>query len=536
MSERLADTTRIVYKRRWVAAGAFCLVFAYGATNSLRKTPTYQATTRLFIEKAQSQAQVLDGPGDASWSGQFDQTQIRILRSRALAWRALENLGMHTAPGSAERQELVDAARRAQGGWLIKVAGLLGAPRAIPPPAGDETSWQSLRIDRFLAGVALEPVGNSRLIDIRYHSADPAFAARAADATAQAYIELVREFQNSLADRARLGGTDLRAHESAEGALVAAHARVVDGAEMPRLPVLPNYERDLMFALMLAGLLAVGLTVSMEYLDSRLKTPDDIKSYLGLPFLGLVPAVQSRDVKGSSPLLERGVPPAFSEAMRAVRTAVMFSAEGEGARSLVVTSTAPGEGKTVVAANLADALARAEQRTLLVDGDMRKPRVHEVYEFAQEPGLANVLAGTTDAHAAIRQTGTPHLSILPAGTIPSNPAELLGSPRYRQLLADLGKTFDWIILDSPPVMAVTDAAVISNTATSVLFVVGADMTPRRIAQAAIEQIAAARGRVAGAVLNRVNLDKHSYYYAQYYRKDYAGPYIGTAQGRERTGR
>jgi capsular exopolysaccharide synthesis family protein len=297
--------------------------------------------------------------------------------------------------------------------------------------------------------------------------------------------------------------------------------------------VLPIYERDLMFALMLAGLLAVGLTVSMEYLDSRLKTPDDIKSYLGLPFLGLVPSVRSGDAEGNSPLLERGVPPAFAEAMRAVRTGVMFSTEAEGGRTLVITSTAPGEGKTVVAANLADALARAEQRTLLIDGDLRKPRVHEVFEYAQEPGLSNVLAGTSDVQAAIRQTAVPYLAILPAGTIPSNPAELLASQRYRELLADLGKNFDWIILDSPPVMAVTDAAVISNTATGVLFVVGADMTPRRIAQAAIEQLTAARGRIAGAVLNRVNLDKHSYYYAQYYRKDYAGPYINSPQGRAR---
>ena len=523
MSERIADFTRILYKRRWVAGAVFCLVFMYGATNSLRKTPTYEATTRLFVEHGRgTEGAAAAMAGRQSWSDEFDQTQIRLLRSRTLAWRALQNLGMHTAPDPSERQELIDAARRAQSGWVIKLAGLVGAPRAIPPPLPEEMSWQSLRIDRFLAGMTLEPVGNSRLIDIHHQAADPAFAARAADATAHAYVELVRTVQEG----ANLALNELPARSS-PAAIVAPRAQIVDAAEMPRVPVLPNHERDLMLALLLAGVLAVALTISLEYLDSRLKTPDDIKSYLGLPFLGLIPVVAARDVKGPSPLLERGVPGAFAEAVRTVRTAVMFSAPADGVRTLVVTSTAPGEGKTVVAANLADALARAEQKTLLIDGDLRRPRVHDVFEFAQEPGLSNVLTGNATAKAAIRQTNITGLSILPAGAIPENPAELLGSPRYRQLLEELGTMFDWIIVDSPPVMAVTDAAVISHTAGGVLFVVGADMTPRRVAQAAIEQLTTARGRVTGAVLNRVNLQKHGYYYAQYYRKDYAGPYTRT---------
>jgi capsular exopolysaccharide synthesis family protein len=280
-----------------------------------------------------------------------------------------------------------------------------------------------------------------------------------------------------------------------------------------------------MFALMTGFLLAVGLSFGMEYLDSRIKTPDDIKQHLGVPFLGLVPVVRAKEIKGPSPLLDRGVPANFSEAMRGIRTSVIFSSATEGSRTVMVTSTAPSEGKTVVSSNLADALAQAEQRTLIIDGDMRRPRVHEVFEFAQEPGLSNVLVGTVEAKTTIRKTDNPYLSVMPAGHIPPNPAELLGSPRYRKLLEELGKDYDWIIVDAPPVMAVTDAAVISNGVGGVLFVIGSEMTPRRTAQTAVEQLKAARAKVIGAVLNRVNVHRHSYYYAQYYRKDYTQAYV-----------
>jgi capsular exopolysaccharide synthesis family protein len=328
-----------------------------------------------------------------------------------------------------------------------------------------------------------------------------------------------RQLYNDLMSRAKVTGVT--------GEYKGTNVQIIDTAEMPRVPVLPDHQRDLTFALMTAFLLAIGLAFGMEYLDSRIKTPDDIKAYLGVPFLGLVPVVQEKDKKGPSPLLERGVPAPFSEAMRALRTAVIFSSAADGTRSVMVTSTAPSEGKTVVSTNLADALAQAEQRTLIVDGDMRRPRVHEVFEMAQEPGLSNVLVGAVDINTAIRATGNPFLFVLPAGHVPPNPAELLGSVRYRKLLEQLAKEFDWIIVDAPPVMAVTDAAVVSNGVAGVVFVVGAEMTPRRTAQTALEQLAGARAKVIGAVLNRVNVHRHSYYYAQYYRKDYTRAYVRT---------
>ena len=310
------------------------------------------------------------------------------------------------------------------------------------------------------------------------------------------------------------------------GAYKGSNIQIVDAAEVPRWPILPNTPRDLTVSLVAGCLLAIGLVFGFEYLDSRIKTPDELKTHLGLPFLGLVPVVSG---KGEAPILLQNdaVPANFSEALRAIRTSVIFSSADEGSRSIVVTSTAPHEGKTLVSSNLACALAQTGQRVVLVDGDMRRPRIHEVLGCPQEPGLSNVLVGTSRLREAVVPTSIAHLHVLPAGHIPPNPAELLGSNRYLELVHELGQHYDWVVIDAPPVMAVTDAAVIAHTATGVVFVVGADMTPRRNAIAAVDQLTTARAKFIGAVLNRVDVKRHSYYYSPYYRKDYTRAYERT---------
>src|SRR5262249_52947375 len=155
-------------------------------------------------------------------------------------------------------------------------------------------------------------------------------------------------------------------------------------------------------------------------LDNRISTPEDIKADLGLPFLGIVPALFD---KTENPLMNNGVPANFIEAFRTLRTSVLFSSTETGGQSLVVTSTAPGEGKTVVASNLAVALAQVGLRVLLMDADMRKPRVHEVFGQSQAPGLSNVLVGNARASESVVESPVPGLWILTAGVPPPNPSE-----------------------------------------------------------------------------------------------------------------
>jgi succinoglycan biosynthesis transport protein ExoP len=327
-------------------------------------------------------------------------------------------------------------------------------------------------------------------------------------------VESSKQIYNSLLQRAKETGV--------AGALKTSNIRIVDPAERPRKPVSPQKRMNELMALFGGTLLACGLVFFFEYLDSRLKTPDEIRAHLGLAHLGLLPALHQKD--GSYPLLSAGIPANFSEAFRAFRTNVLFSSAEEGARALVVTSTGPGEGKSMVAANLAISLAQAGQRVLMIDGDLRKPKGHEIFSLKQEPGLSNVLVGTGKASEAVKKTLIPGLWVLASGRTPPNPAELLGSQRFRDFLTSLKAHFDWIVVDTPPVMAVTDAALVAHHASGVIFVVGAEMTSRHAAKRALDQLERVNAKFVGAVLNRVDLERNAYYYSQYYRREYTSYY------------
>jgi len=309
------------------------------------------------------------------------------------------------------------------------------------------------------------------------------------------------------------------------GELKTSNIRIVDAAEVPRTPASPNKRANLLLGFVGGSMFAIALAFFFEYIDNRIKSPVEIKTHLGLPFLGMVPAVS--DSSTPNPLLTTGVKPNFAEAFRIIRTNVLFSSLEEGGRSLVVTSTGPGEGKTLVASNLAAALSQTGQRVLLIDADMRRPRVHDVFGASQQPGLSNVLVGEAKTSEAIRETSTKGLWVLPAGQIPPNPAELLGSKRFKDFVAALTEHFTWVVIDSPPVMAVADAPIAAHIAHGVVFVVGAEMTARDLAQTAVEQLVNANAHMIGGILNRVDLEHNAYYYSQYYRREYGAYYTAS---------
>jgi capsular exopolysaccharide synthesis family protein len=201
----------------------------------------------------------------------------------------------------------------------------------------------------------------------------------------------------------------------------------------------------------------------------------------------------------------------------------LFSSAAEGGRSVVITSTGPGEGKTVVSTNLAVALAQAGLRVLLIDADMRKPRVHTVFGLQREPGLSNLLVGNAKASESVHATNVQGLWVMPAGLLPPNPAELLGSKRFKDFLISLSQHFDWVLIDTPPVMAVTDSSVVAHLATGVLFV--SAETSRQAAQRALDQLEQARAKFVSAVLNRVDLQHNAWLLAvrQSYGEYYAAP-------------
>jgi capsular exopolysaccharide synthesis family protein len=292
------------------------------------------------------------------------------------------------------------------------------------------------------------------------------------------------------------------------------NVRVIDRAEVPGAPSGQNGRRTWPIGITLGLVLAVIVPFMLDYINDTVKTPEDITRHLKLPFLGLIPSVRG----DKHPLLASShVPHDFSESFRSLRTALLSKFEPGGTKILVFTSGQPLEGKTTTAVNVAMALAYGGARVLIVDADMRRPGLHRPLRLTNERGLSQVLTGQARVRDVIQRTVDPNLLAVTAGVPPPNPSELLTSERMKTLLTNLAHgPFDWIIVDTPPVLAVTDAVVLAPLASGVTFVIGAEMTRRRLAERAVETVLSARPKHLSVVLNKVDFARNRYYYSRYY--------------------
>jgi succinoglycan biosynthesis transport protein ExoP len=304
------------------------------------------------------------------------------------------------------------------------------------------------------------------------------------------------------------------------------NVRVIDRAEVPKMPVAPGGRRTWLMSLLVGLVLAVGVAFGLDYMNDTIKTPEDLSRRLKLPFLGLVPSVRGE----KHPVLTSShVPHDFGEAFRSLRTSLIAAYPGEGTKTVVVTSAQPLEGKTTTAANIAMALAYGGARVLLIDADMRRPGLHRPLRLTNDRGLSQVLVGQARVRDVIQRTVDPNLLAMSAGKPPPNPSELLASERMKTLLTNLSHgPFDWIIVDTPPVLAVTDAVILAPSVSGVTFVIGAEMTRRRLAERAIETITASHPKVCAVVLNKVDFARNKYYYSRYYGHQYRNYYAEVA--------
>lgn len=312
-----------------------------------------------------------------------------------------------------------------------------------------------------------------------------------------------------------------------QAGLIQNNVFLVDSAVAPADPFKPNASNNMLMALFVGIALAGALAFGLDYLDDTIKTPEDITRKLRIPFLGLVPSVRS----DKQPVLSGPVPHDFGEAYRALRTSLVFTSGGESTRIITCTSAQPLEGKTTTACNLAMVLAFGGSRVLLIDADMRRPGVHKALKINNTVGLSHLLVGQARVREAIQRTSDPNFCVMTAGRTPPNPSELLSSERMKQLIANLKQgPFDWVVIDTPPVLAVTDAVILTPLVDGVTFVLGAEMTRRRLAERAVQMLMVSRPKVVGAVLNRVNFDRNKYYYSRYYGYQYKSYYGSSSSG------
>jgi non-specific protein-tyrosine kinase len=286
---------------------------------------------------------------------------------------------------------------------------------------------------------------------------------------------------------------------------------VFEEARVPTGPARPRALTNTALAGVLGAMVSVGAVFIIEYLDDTLKTPDDVNQALGLPTLSAIGRLE----KGQNELIMTADPLSpVSEAFRVLRTNIRYSSLDRPLQVLLVTSPGPEEGKSIVAVNLSIALAQAGLRTVLLEADMRRPRLHRLFGLHPREGLTGaLLAGNTDGR--LQPTEVEGLSILPAGEKPPNPVELLGSQRMRELREELLKSFDAIVVDSPPVLIGADAAVLGQIADGVLLVVNAGETRRDMARQAVDSLRQVGANIIGVVLNRVPTRRGGYYYYYY---------------------
>jgi capsular exopolysaccharide synthesis family protein len=304
---------------------------------------------------------------------------------------------------------------------------------------------------------------------------------------------------------------------SAAGDLQATIARVIDPATVPSRPYAPNREQVVGVATALTLVLAAMLALLLDRLSNTLNSTADVENRLGVPALGVLQKIRGVVKKGivSELAFFNDNQSTFSEVVRTVRTSVLMSALDSPHKIVVVTSSVPEEGKTTISINLACALGQVK-KVLLVDGDLRRPKIGRlVGRDSKNPGLADLVAGQAQAAQCIFFDERAGIHILSAGTVPPNPLELLSSKRFEDVVGKFREAFDIIIIDSAPLQLVSDAQVLSQFATSVIYVVKADATPYQVAQNGLKKLRRVNAPLLGVVLNQLDLEKAEKYYGEY---------------------
>ncbi len=341
-------------------------------------------------------------------------------------------------------------------------------------------------------------------------------------------LDIDRKIYDDLLQRSRQAGVESEFHPT--------NIRVVQTAEVPIAPVKPNKPLNIGLSILIGLALGIGLAFFIEYLNNTINTAEDVERITHLPPLGAIPSLQSLTKRralsygygarrSTALALSNGSDnshelvsshdslSAYSESYRALRTSLLLSSAEHAPRTMLITSSHPGEGKTAIVANTAISLAQTGARVIVLDGDMRRPRCHKVLNTKNEVGLSTYLSRDIPLDEVIQEAADiPNLHVIPAGPVPPNPSELLSSVKLRILLAQLQDRYDHIVIDSPPVIHVTDALIISPQVDGVALVVKSGHTPREAVVRSKQALIDVNAKIFGVVLNHVDLEREGYYY------------------------
>jgi len=326
------------------------------------------------------------------------------------------------------------------------------------------------------------------------------------------------KLQTTLAQNQQLFASLLQTYESVRLAKAESTSDVilVEPAFPPTNPVRPKVLQNTLLAAVVGGMLAVGLIFLIDALDNTIKSPEDVARHLGLSVLGIIARDDSS--KENDPLVTIASPRSpISEAYRALRTNIQFASVDKPIETLLITSIAPSEGKTTIAANLSVTLAQGGRKVICIDADLRKPKLHSIMQLLNRKGLTTLfMQPDIQLDGTVQKTDTNNLYVMTAGNLPPNPSELLASDRMDFILDTMIDHADVLLIDTPPIMAVTDAVVLSQRVDGVLLVIKAGATKTAAAQQTVNQLRRLNANLLGVVLNRVPTRGSHYYSNEYY--------------------
>jgi capsular exopolysaccharide synthesis family protein len=291
--------------------------------------------------------------------------------------------------------------------------------------------------------------------------------------------------------------------------------QVIDRAEPGKAPVKPNKTLNITLGLIFGLIMGVGLAFFIEYLDTSVKTIDDVERTFQAPVLGVIP-------QNIGYLLEEGAESKHAEAYRVLRTNLLFSRKDEKLNTIVIVSAGAGEGKSTTTINLSTVFAQAGNRVLIVDSDLRRPTLHKLFKVANNLGLTNYLLKQNTVVEVVQTTSVPNLDFMASGKLPSSSMGILGSAQMKELIAELKQRYDFIFFDSPPILGVSDASILASEVDLVMQVIQYRRYPQPMTIRAKQMIEKVGGNFVGMVLNNINMsqDEGYYYYSGYYHDYY----------------
>lgn len=351
----------------------------------------------------------------------------------------------------------------------------------------------NITVDQLLGQTSVVPIKGTQIITVSARSGDPTDAANEARAMADAFIDEAMKIVPS------------------------GNAQIVDNAQIPKTPIKPNKKINISISFIMGIIVSFGLSLLLEFFNDTIKSENDVEKYLDTPLLG---SIQKQN-NNTSLVVERDPKSPVTESYKTLRTNILFSLSNRNIKTLLISSSNPKEGKTTTAANLAASVAQVGKRTLLIDCDLRKPWVHRCFNISNQLGLSDLLFDGKQIDEVISKINN-KLDVLSAGRITYNPSELLSSQRMKSLLIEMENEYDYVILDTPPLIAFTDALTLAAERIGVVLVLSSEETKIQVCQKAKQLLQNVNASLIGVVLNKVNEKSIVGYGYDYYSYNESG--------------